>query len=94
MVLRMTTLTTLADGRHFPSYQGEPLSWSIGFYHTGTEQQLGFPRMRAVIQAMLEHGRGAQVEAERREMVRASFNCMFGHNAKVALKVIEEELAR
>lgn len=84
---------TLADGRVFPQYEGESLSWSIGSYQTLNEERQGFPRMRAVIRAMMAH-RPAQLETERREYLRASFGSMFGHNALQALRVIDEEMAR
>jgi hypothetical protein len=85
------TTITLEDGRVFPQYQGEALSWSIGLYHTFTEAQAGYPRMRAVIKAMIAC-RPEQIERERRELLKASFDRMFGHNAKKALAVIEDEL--
>ncbi len=84
---------TLADGRTFPAYGDETLSWSIGLYHTFAEEQAGFPRMRAVIRAMLAH-RPEQVERERREMLKASFDRIFGHNARKCLNVIEEEMQK
>ena len=42
---------------------------------------------------MLEH-RPGQLELERRDMLKASFDRMFGHNAKRVLDVIEDETAR
>jgi hypothetical protein len=78
---------TLEDGRLFPSYDGKPLSWVIS--STWEDQNEGFPRLRAVIEAFREH-RPEQLEKERIALVRASFDRMFGHNAKKILAVIEE----
>lgn len=86
-------LKTLGDGRAFPQYDGETLSWCTGLYHTAAEERIGFPRMRAVIRAMIAH-RPEQIERERREMLKASFCRIFGRNARKSLNVIEEELAR
>lgn len=80
------------NGNLFPSLPGEALSWSIGLYMTEAERQLDYPRARAVIRAMLIH-RPQQLEQERREMVRASFGKMFGHNAAKCLHVIESTIA-
>lgn len=87
-----TVLASNERGKLFPSFNGELLSWSIGAYQTPREAQNDYPRMRTVIRAMLEHGMASAVEHERREMVKASFDPVFGNNAKVALRVIEEEL--
>lgn len=76
------------NGNLFPSYNGEALSWSIGLYHTFSEEQAGFPRARTVIAAMREH-RPEQLERERRDMLSASFDRMFGHNARKMLDLIE-----
>lgn len=86
----MADLVTLDDGRQFPQYNGEALTWDPGCYHTIAEEQAGFPRMRAVIQAMRVH-RPEQLEHQRMEMLKGSFNKMFGHNARKALAIIEEE---
>lgn len=75
----------------FPSLPGEALSWSIGLYMTDAEKAINYPRARAVVRAMRIH-RPAQLERERREMVRASFNAMFGHNAAECLRVIEDTI--
>ena len=85
--------TTLADGRVFPVYNGEALAWSLGLYHTTAESEIGYPRMRAVIRAMIKY-RPEQLERERIDMLKGSFDRIFVHNAKVALAVIEEELNR
>ena len=44
-----------------------------------------------VLRAMKEH-RPEQLEQERREMVKGSFDRMFGHNAKQMLLLIEQVL--
>ena len=83
-----------ADGRVFPEYGGELLSWSIGSYMTHSESQRGYPKARAVIQAMAQH-RPDQLERERREMLKASMSDrMFGHNAKKELDLIESVVGR
>lgn len=85
-------LITLSDGRVFPQYEGETLSWYIGLYHTTAEERLGFPRMRTVIRAMLAH-RPEDLERERYQMLKASFDRVFGRIARVMLAVIDEEIA-
>lgn len=77
------------NGNLFPEFQGEALSWSIGLYDTWNEQKAGYPRMRAVIAAMREY-RPEQLEKERRELVKASFNRMFGKVARAQLAIVEE----
>jgi hypothetical protein len=80
------------DGCLFPEYEGQALCWHIGSYNSWEEKLAGYPRMRTVLRAMIEH-RPAEVERERREMLKASFDRMFGHVAKETLLVIEQELA-
>jgi hypothetical protein len=84
-------ITTLADGRMFPSYNGEVLSWDIGLYMTHNEETKGYPRARSVIAAMKEY-RPVELEKERLEMLRASFNRMFGCNVRSVLRLIEQEI--
>jgi len=55
MTPQATELITLEDGRKFPQFEGKPLSWSIGLYHTIAEANIGYPKMRAVIRAMREY---------------------------------------
>ena len=86
-------LVTLPDGRVFPLYGDEILSWDIGVYMTPNERQRGYPRARAVIQAMRSE-RPERLERERREMLKAAFDRMFGHNAQQELDLINEELHR
>jgi hypothetical protein len=86
-------MVTLEDGRVFPQYDGKPLSWSIGLYFTYADESEGYPRMRTVIRALIVH-RPEQVERERREMLKASFDRMFGHQAKKCLAIIEDELSK
>lgn len=80
----------MIDGNPFPVYQGEALSWSIGLYSTLTEERARYPRARVVIAAMREH-RPEQLDRERYELLKGSFDRMFGQNAKRLLAVIEEE---
>lgn len=83
-------MITLDDGRVFPSFDGKPLSWEIGAACTPRDENEGFPRTRAVIQAMREF-RPEQLERERRSYLKHSFDPMFGHNARKLLALIENE---
>lgn len=83
-----TTVET-TEGRLFPHVGDmKPLSWMIG--STLEDERADYPKMRAVIRAMMVH-RPEQLESERRELLKASFDRMFGHNAKKCLQVIEDE---
>ena len=79
------------NGFEFPMLNGELLSWSINLYMTLAEEQKDYPRARTVIRAMQER-RPAQLDRERYEMLKGSFDRMFGHNARKCLEVIEQEL--
>jgi hypothetical protein len=81
-------MITLDDGRVFPSFDGKPLSWDIGSVCTQKDESEGFPRTRAVIQAMREY-RPEQLERERRLYLKHSFDRIFGHNARKLLALIE-----
>lgn len=83
-------LVTLPDGRTFPQQAGKALSWSIGLHFTTADQQAGYPKTRAVIRAFAEH-RTEDLRREKRELLKASFDRMFGHNARKLLALIEEE---
>lgn len=85
-----STTITLDDGRVFPVYEGQAIAWA--FDNCAAEQQKGYPKMRAVIRAMKEH-RPEQLQHERRELLKASFDRLFGHVAKQMLAVIDEELS-
>lgn len=85
----MSALVTLTDGRVFPSFNGEALSWSPGLYFTLVDEQAGYPKTRTVLKAMAEH-RPDQLEREYRDMLRGSFDRVFGHNARKMLALIEE----
>ena len=87
----MTQLATLPDGRVFPTFDGETLSWSIGLYMTPNEERAGFPRANAVARAMYKF-RLEQLIHERSETLKATFDSMFGHNAKKTLKIIDDAL--
>jgi hypothetical protein len=76
-------------GSEFPLYQGKLLSWHLEM--TWEDEKAGFPKMRTVIRAMIER-RPEQLAKERYEMLRGSFDRMFGHNARKCLAVIDEEL--
>jgi hypothetical protein len=77
------------DGREFPQYNGQLLPWAISI--TLQDEEEGYPRLRTVIRAMREH-RPAQLERERIEMLKGSFDRVFGSNAKKVLNVIEQEI--
>jgi hypothetical protein len=82
------------DGAKFPHHEGEPLSWSVGSYHTHDEEKADFPKMRAVIRAMHKH-RPEQLRQEHTELLRSAMSDkMFGHNAKKQLGVIESEVGK
>lgn len=83
---------TMINGNPFPLYNDAPLSWSIGLYHTFAEEEAGFPKARTVIRAMRVR-RPDQLEQERASYLRASFDRMFGHNAKRMLTIIDDELS-
>jgi len=76
------------SGYEFPVYNGQLLSWAISL--TLADEQEGYPRARTVIRAMHQY-RPEQVERERVEMLKGSFDRVLGHNAKKALDLIEEE---
>jgi hypothetical protein len=86
----MTTPTTvrLDDGRVFPQYSGEPLSWSPGAYDTSAEKSRGYPRLHAVVAAMAEH-RPDELRREWRAATKASFGGVFGPAAREYLGVLE-----
>ncbi len=87
----MTTIT-LEDGRIFPVYENKPLSWSIGLYMTAAESKLDYPRARTVAAAMHDNRKDTLLR-EQRDMVKASFCKIFGPNARITLKIIEDALA-
>jgi hypothetical protein len=79
------------NNNSFPEHNGEALCWSIGAYDTINEQNAGYPKMRAVIAAMRDH-RPELLQKERRLLVRASFDRMFGRVAAKQLRIIDGEL--
>ena len=88
----MTTKIEYGKSEHgyeFPIYNGELLSWHLS--STLDDQRQGFPKMRTVIRAMIERC-PEQLAKERHEMLKGSFDKMFGHNAKTVLDVIDSEL--
>lgn len=65
-------------------------SYAGAFLDNCHAQELaGFPKARAKLVGWPDE----QLERERREMLKASFDRMFGHNAKKMLVIIEEEIA-
>jgi hypothetical protein len=78
-------------GYEFPMYDGKLLSWAVSL--TLADEQEGFPRARTIIQAMRER-RPEQLARERYEMLKGSFDSIFGHNAKKCLDLIDEECAK
>jgi hypothetical protein len=78
------------NGYDYPTLDGTtPLSWSLGLYFTPAEAEVDYPRMRAVIRAMQMH-RPAQLAAERDDMLRGSFDRLFGPIARKCLGIIDE----
>jgi len=55
-----------------------------------TQEQAGYPKARAVLMGMGD----IMLERERATMLRASFDRMFGHNARKMLVLIEEEISQ
>lgn len=86
---RGATVITLPDGRMFPAYDNEPLSWDVGVYFTLNEERQGYPRLRTVLAAMREY-RPDQLEREKRELLKGTFDKVFGHNARKLLALIEK----
>ena len=74
--------------REFPVHEGELLAWDAGLYMSAAEDRIGFPRARAVLRQMLIH-RPEQFQREKREMLTASFDRVFGHNARKAMALYE-----
>ena len=88
----MALLAKNKDGYEFPVYEGELLAWSLNLYSSINEEKAGFPRMRTVVRAMIDH-RPADLARELRELRKSMFNRMFGHNARRELTTIENEIA-
>jgi hypothetical protein len=88
----MRTQLLVINGNNFPDFNGEALSWSIGLYDTINESHQNYPRMRAVIRAFRDY-RPLELEKERRLLLRASFDQVFGNAAKQQLALINEEVS-
>ncbi len=83
------SLIQLEDGRTFPHYKLEILSWSIGSAFTLQDELESYPRTKAIIEAMRIH-RPEQLERERHELIKSMLcDRIFGHNAGKLLKLIE-----
>lgn len=82
-------LKTLQDGREFPTWNGKTLAWDFGLYMTTNEGKQGYPRAFAVLLA-LKHHRPDQFKNERRSLLRASFDRIFGRNAQEALALLDK----
>lgn len=81
----------MEDGREFPTHDGvTPLSWPLGSHFTLQDEREGYPRCKAVLCEMSNE----QLEREYRENIKASFDKLFGHNAKRLLALIKEERER
>lgn len=76
-------------GAEFPMYKGQLLSWHLSM--TWEDEQAGFPKLKTVIHAMIER-RPKELQKERYNLLKASFDRMFGHNAKKMLEIINDEL--
>lgn len=81
---------TSEHGYEFPVYGGKLLSWDVANVATRQDAQEGYPRTRTVIRAMQEK-RPDRLAFERRDLLKSSFDRMFGQNARRLLKLIEEE---
>jgi hypothetical protein len=87
------TVITLDDGRIFPVCDNRALSWNIGSDFTISDENAGYPKTRAIIQAFRWH-RPDQLTREIAQLRKDTFGQMFGHKAKKLLKLIEEELSK
>jgi hypothetical protein len=81
-------MITLPDGRVFPEYNGEVLSWDINSSNHSLDQGEGYPRTKAIIRAFRDH-RPDQLRQERYGLWRACSDRMFGHNAKRLLAIVD-----
>lgn len=79
----------LPDGRIFPVYKGEALSWDPDGYNTKNEEDEGYPRARAVLEA-IRNWRPGYYARLRSDFLKSSSDRMFGHNAKPMLRLVEE----
>lgn len=81
----------LDDGREFPTADGvTPLSWPLGSHYTWAEQAKGYPAIKAVLVEMSD----AEIERERGETVKASFDKLFGHANRDMLALLDAEIER
>ena len=90
MANTQSNLITLEDGRIFPEYQGKPLSWDMGSEFSLSDEQAGYPKTRAIIRAFRDH-RPEQFRKEKYLELRATFDRVFGGNAKRLLAIMEQE---
>lgn len=84
----MIELGKSEHGHDFPIYQGKLLSWTLEL--TLDDEQAGFPKLRFMVNAMRQY-RPEQLKRERIEMLKRSFDRVFGHNARKVLSIIEQE---
>ena len=81
----------LDDGRVFPKGPGgEILSWDVGLYNTTEQARLGYPRALCILREMGIDS----LRRLRREYLKASFDRMFGQNARPLLGLITQEFER
>lgn len=85
----MSTTITLSDGRVFPCYNGEALSWNPGGQFTIADGEQGYPRTRAVLRALREH-RPEQFAREKADALRGCFG-LFRGNGERFYRIVEEE---
>jgi hypothetical protein len=88
----MQSMITLPDGRVFPEYNGEVLSWDIGSQNHHADQSAGYPKTKAIIRAFMEH-RPEQLKRERYGLMRSCSDRMFGPNAKRLLAIVDSTIA-
>ena len=84
-------LVTLDDGRIFPCWGTEILSWDICSGASLKDELEGYPRTRAIIHAMRIE-RPEQLRREIADLQRHQFDRCFGSNARKLLTVIHSEL--
>ena len=82
----MPNIITLPDGRIFPTYMGEILSWSLTYMPR--DEAENFPRLRAVIRAMRTH-RPEQLRVEYADCLRGMRG--FFRGARVTMRVLLAE---
>lgn len=93
LVASMPNMVQLPDGRLFPCYNGEVLTWALGSHFTHADELEGYPRTKAQIAALRAH-RPDVLEYECRQLVKSALaDRLFGHKAEELLNLIDEHSA-